>query len=322
MKKLINAAIIIFIYISAFGQARPGAYLWTVKVNVVDENGIPVLNANTVVGYSSSQLGQLNQPSRSAGATIAGLTDTNGFFMASHTDWSPAVAVQVKKEGYYLTYFHHEVYMPGQFDDQKVAASRMFDQKIVLKKIHSPIAMYAKRITHQPPRNHTPMGYDLMVGDWVSPYGKGTNSDMIFQRDFSKKSLQDYDYKLTVTFPKAADGILEFPVTYKNGEGSALRSPYEAPTDGYQSGIVRLNISHPGHKLINDSDENRVYIFRVRTVVDADGNTLSAYYGKIYGDFMDFSYYLNPTSNDRNLEFDVHENLIKKLKFDESVRNP
>ncbi len=286
------------------------------------QNGTPVLNANTAVGYSPSQPSQLNQPFHSADATITGLTDTNGFFMASHTDWSAAVAIQVKKDGYYSTYLYHELYMPGQFDDQKVAASRRFTQNIVLKKIHNPIAMYAKRINHQPPMNHVSMGYDVMVGDWVSPYGKGISSDIMFQRDFSKRSLRDYDYKLTVSFPRPADGIQESPIAYKNGEGSALRSPYEAPADGYQSEIVRLNISHPGHKLIYDSDENRVYLFRVRTVVDNSGNILSSYYGKIYGDFMHFSYYLNPTSNDRNLEFDVNKNLIKNLKLDEEVKTP
>jgi len=32
-----------------------------------------------------------------------------------------------------------------------------------------------------------------------------------------------------------------------------------------------------------------------RTVVDNDGKIVRANYGKIYGDFMNFSYYLNPS---------------------------
>ena len=52
------------------------------------------------------------------------------------------------------------------------------------------------------------------------------------------------------------------------------------------------------------------YFFRVRTVLDEHGNVKSALYGKIYGDFMQFTYYLNPTPNDHNIEFDPPRNLL------------
>ena len=49
---------------------------------------------------------------------------------------------------------------------------------------------------------------------------------------------------------------------------------------------------------------------------DDNGNVKSAYYGKIYGDFnmqdidgVEFLYYLNPILNDRNLEWDMKNNL-------------
>ena len=67
---------------------------------------------------------------------------------------------------------------------------------------------------------------------------------------------------------------------------------------------------------------NLNYYFRVRTKVDDGGNIVSAYYGKIYGDFMQFSYYLNPTPNSRNVEFDPKRNLMTHLKFDEGVSAP
>ncbi len=37
---------------------------------------------------------------------------------------------------------------------------------------------------------------------------------------------------------------------------------------------------------------------------------------------MRFSYYLNPTPNDRNLEFDPEQNLFKKLTILEEVWDP
>jgi len=59
----------------------------------------------------------------------------------------------------------------------------------------------------------------------------------------------------------------------------------------------------------------------VRTVLDEKGNILSALYGKIHGDItvsgtlretskIIFTYYLNPTPNDRNIEFDPNKNLF------------
>jgi hypothetical protein len=278
---------------------------WKVTLKVVDETGSSVINANAVVDYQSND-------------QFSGLTDTNGIFVASHKDKSYALAFDVKKDGYYSVWQRYEMGWAYQYNEAKWNPTI----EIVLKRIITPIPMYAKRIDAEPPTNGKPVGYDLMVGDWVAPYGKGVNPDILFTREYSRKSLQDYDYKLTVSFPKAGDGIQEFSVPYKNMEGSALRSPHEAPTNGYQPQIVRLNISHPGQKLIFDYDENRVYFFRVRTVLDENGNVKSALYGKIYGDFMQFSFYLNPTPNSRNVEFDPKRNLMKNLKPLEGVEAP
>jgi hypothetical protein len=76
------------------------------------------------------------------------------------------------------------------------------------------------------------------------------------------------------------------------------------------------------------------YFIRVRTVLGENGNVKSALYGKIRGDFrfyagtkapqagMGFDYYLNPTPNDRNLEFDPKRNLMTNLKPLEGVEAP
>jgi hypothetical protein len=63
-------------------------------------------------------------------------------------------------------------------------------------------------------------------------------------------------------------------------------------------------------------------LFRVRTKLDKNGNIVNAHSGKIYGDFMQFSYYLNPKPNDRNIEFDPKHNLMTNLGFGEGVSQP
>ena len=71
----------------------------------------------------------------------------------------------------------------------------------------------------------------------------------------------------------------------------------------------------------DSKDPNRCYTFRIRSRRNEKGELVEAYYGKIYGDFefegddkkgligVKFLYYLNPTSLDRNLEWDMKNNL-------------
>jgi hypothetical protein len=67
--------------------------------------------------------------------------------------------------------------------------------------------------------------------------------------------------------------------------------------------------------------ESNCYQFRIRSKYDEKGDLKEAYYGKIYGDFeiegddkkgltrISFLYYLNPNPLDRNLEWDMKNNL-------------
>ena len=78
---------------------------------------------------------------------------------------------------------------------------------------------------------------------------------------------------------------------------------------GINGKLREINISHPPEKVKWDYDPMEI-TSSVSTVLDANGNVKSALYGKIYGDFMKFTYYLNPTPNSRNMEFDPKNNLL------------
>jgi hypothetical protein len=170
--------------------------------------------------------------------------------------------------------------------------------------------MYAKKYVMglKLPEYNKQIGYDLMIGDWVGPYGKGINSDILFTENHADEKS---GYTFTIGFPKEGDGLQEFTLPDRE-TGSGLRSPHEAPADGYQ----------PKDEQTQMPDPHRIYLFRVRTAKDHDGNIVSAHYGKIYGDFMQFTYYLNPTSNDRNIEFDPKQNLLGGLQSFEQVDAP
>ena len=317
VKKFFCVIFIVLALGCAFAQTIIPPHQWSVTLKVVDEGGTPVFGAHASVGYFAN-----SQP-----ASFDGLTDSNGIFSASYSAKSDLdeLGFEANKSGFYTTRIGRMLFPP--YDPVKWDIV----QTLIIKKIGKPIPMYAKWVrsepvvfkkTGRPPIafNRT-VGYDLMIGDWVAPYGNGINTDLSFTEEFHKQSANDFDYKLTVNFPKPGDGIQEFIVPEAEKE-SDLRSPHTAPADGYQAQLIHENIRHAGQPGKSDYDPNRNYFFRVRTVLDNQGNIVSAYYGKIYGDFMQFSYYLNPTPNDRNIEFAPRQSLIGGLKSFEQVIAP
>jgi hypothetical protein len=275
---------------------------WNATIKVVGEDRLPISGANVVVGYFLPPYAFSDDPKYSD--RITGMTDTNGTFFATHNDRTAEIGFSVNKEEYYETRSVRTLRDPGDSaDDRDISIT------LTLKKVGKPTAMYAKRIRKNPPILNQPVGYDLMVGDWVGPYGKGVNTDMIFQADDYRKSGTDYKHNITISFPKKGDGI-QICTIPDSEKGSGLRSPHEAPLDSYQPELNKERSAHPGQPARNDDDPNQIYLFRVRTRIDDGGNIVSAHYGKIYGDFMQFTYYLNPTPNDRNIEFDPKQNLL------------
>ena len=298
----ISRLIIAGMAINVYAQLEPPKYDWNVTLKVVDETGRPVEGVKTKVFYLLTN-------------EIAGLTDTNGIFKASHLDGSENLGFLADKKGYYsfrIMYHLGRTYKPAKWNST---------QTVVLKRIIKPIPMYAKSVNYGMPVFDKPVGYDLTMGDWVDPYGKGINTDMIFTAHREKRAVDDTDYKLIVSFPKQGDGIQEFdtPSYYLHDRGSELLSSEEAPTNRYQPNWIQTKTRRPGKPMESNWNEYRNYYFRVRTKVDDRGNIVSAHYGKIYGDFMNFAYYFNPTPSDRNVEFDPKQNLMTNLKTDEGV---
>ena len=310
MKKLIFLSLIMLAANLIFAQTTADEHKWTATVKVVDENGTPVPRATVKVGYYTNN----------TSVDIEGLTDTNGIIVTDHTTSTfnyveYTLSFGVEKEGYYGTRSKCDLGLP--YDASKWNPT----VTLVLKQIGKPVAMYARWVNENPPTLGQPIGYDLMMGDWVCDGHKGISTDIVFQKWAYRKSGADYEYKVKVTFPKNGDGLQTYTIPDLE-KGSGLRSPHEAPLDGYQPELNKERSAHPDQPAKNDDDPNRIYLFRVRTVLDNEGKVVSAHYGKIYGDFMQFRYYLNPTPNDRNVEFDPKQNLIHDLQPLEQVSAP
>jgi hypothetical protein len=286
----------------------PGAPQWQATFHVVDEAGMPVTNATVYAGYYIPP-----PPNRSeAGARKTGLTDASGIvILAAHS--GPAIACGVTKSGYYATTgigydFDARNHTNGQWHPWNPEIT------IQLKKIGTPIPMYAKIEETKIPKQQEPIGYDLISGDWVSPYGHGKTADMFFTLHREIVNDHEYDAELKLTFPNAGDGISVAPA--EPNTGSTFRTARTAPATDYQP----QRVWHYSGSL--QPEPVFGYFFRVRTVLDENGNIKSALYGKIRGDFrfyvgtrapqagMGFDYYVNPTPNDLNVEFDPKRNLL------------
>jgi hypothetical protein len=308
MKTPILLACVTLLTLTACGQTN-GGYEWKAKIKVVNEDGVPFPGTLVRIGYYTNSV--------STGSDV--FTDTNGISIFSHTARSENadISFSVSKEGYYPIWQSADLqspYAPAKWDMEKT---------LVLKKIGKPIAMYAKKYVMglKLPEYGKAIAYDLEIGDWVGPYGKGIKKDIIFQKDYFDKGVGGYYSKVTVSFPKDGDGMQVYTIPDLE-IGSGLRSPHEAPQDGYQPYATREVSAILGQPSKNEHDPNRIYLFRVRTVKDHEGNIVSAHYGKIYGDFMQFSYYLNPTPNSRNIEFDPKQNLLGGIQSFEQVTTP
>jgi hypothetical protein len=299
------------IALAAAAMAAPPYPEGRVTIKVVNDNSEPVEAADVAVGFAIMSKTHFGNEE----IEIRGSTNGEGKFTASARADSN-LGFTVRKAGYYDS--------TGKYDFKATVADKWqpWDPTVIvtLKKVGAPTAMYAKKVDLALPAFDVPVGFDLLIGDWVSPYGQGTVLDLVCTAHLQQRNKRDYDYELVVSFSNPRDGIQSFdvPPFY----GSQMKSPRSAPLEGYLPQWKQLRKRSPGTAEVSNSSESRNYLFRVRTVVDQKGDVVSALYGKIYGDFLRFTYYINPTSNDRNIEFDSKKNLFPILKDSERPTAP
>jgi hypothetical protein len=297
-----------------------------VTLKIVDDEGVPMVDYPVNAGFYG-------------GENFNGRTDTNGFFsfegkaVINEANWV------LQKEGYY--YSHGTYVLGGAVKDAKL---QPWDPVVttVVRRIINPIPMYAKTVETKIPATNVPYGFDLQVGDWVRPTGNGGISDLVFKIEGYWTNFRENDSSLTVSFARPNDGLKSFDYEIIRGKpaGSAFILPRIAPESGYGKEWKWERARKNGDatqrdQILDDLKDGRSYVFRSRSETNEIGTVTNALYGKIRGNFefigastkkggswLKFTYYLNPTPNDRNLEFDPKRNLFKKLGEFEEVSDP
>jgi hypothetical protein len=317
-----------------FAQAQNVAdvrHPFQMTFQVVDDASQPI--ADVKVGVSTFHHWEPGEGfGRDISQQFSGVTNKDGLVTVRGESLRALVRFgAMLKEGYYAGedgMLRFKEVKDGRWEPWNTSA------KIVMKRVIAPTPMYARQIGAgvplEVPAVNRPYGFDLMAADWVSPHGKGKVSDLIFTlKEIVKFSSSDqpFDYVLAVTFPKRGDGIqsvLEAP------HSSGFRLPRYAPENGYEPEMSKRMARVAGQAaMINETREDQNYFFRVRTILDEQGRVKSALYGKISGDIafgvnrvLRFTYYLNPTSLDRNMEFDPQRNLFEGVPSLEQVKAP
>jgi hypothetical protein len=299
-----------------------------IEGHVLDESGEAITNTSIRGGFTV--LKTTNPFDGQDDVGFVATTDSNGVFTVIGSTLGRC-GFSVSKDGYYRGF-------AGADLDKHEGMAKWLPWptviKLKLRKIESPIAMYARQLWLKPlPALDAPVGYDLQIGDWVSPHGKGQVNDLLFTLHKKYQNRYDYEWDMKIQTPGDGNGLHPMSPADESRQ-SELRFPKTAPTNGYeisqlqfaQSAGAKAGVPKKFTTVTNS-------FFRIRTELDEQKQIKRAYYGKLIGPIivdvhetktaqLRFTYYLNPTSMDRNMEFDPKKNLFKDLQGMEKVSKP
>lgn len=271
------------------------------------------------------------------GATLDGVevkTDENGEVEISART-SDLIQLEAHCDGFYSS--------TKQYGFTHVAQGKWQPENplllVKLSKIGNRIPVYSRQIFSFELPDWT-VGYDFLKGDFVAPYGSGTITDCQVSivvdevGDMQKKTPESYRLtRLLFEFPGKFNGVEFMDKAEINLESEFKQLRYAHP-EGYMTNQVfrqRESRIIPASRATNwislwDTTETffpqeECVFFRVRSECNPDGSFKSAFYGKLrIPDFNGFThgrkemfgfyYWLNPTRNDRNMEFDESKNLF------------
>ena len=291
----------------------------TVKLMVTDEAGAPVVDAAIRIVFHGIQ--------REKTTDVYLNTNDKGMLIAK--GWS---------KGEFLSHVEVSSREPDYYNSRLIAGSgteNKFDLQLVLRKKGKPIAMFARQISMELPELRKEIGFDFEKADWVKPYGIGRKTDCTFIGDKVYEDRDNYETTVLMSYPGPKAGmVLDSATQNKKLKMSVFHGSRQSPDSDYKH--THKFIHKKANKSRKGSTQEASYIFRSRVLLDASGKIKSCHYGKLAGAIdvakgsgvpsvkpkVSFTYYFNPTPNDRNLEFDPDKNLFGELEWDEVVRAP
>ncbi len=327
-KKVFLSVVIVVTLTALADTAKIGAV-------VLDEENIPISGV-VVSGGFENRTDRARSKDKFANVFEEDLTDRQGWccFRGKTNTGKAGCGIKKVPDGYYPT----RMFGGYAFTNKNFLGTWQPDNLVVtlkLQRVVNPIPLYAKMVGRLMggfysrdlfSKGTNTVSYDFMSGDWLPPAGTGVVSDVVFKRlpresfgivEFpSGTKGETYRDHMVATFTGEGNGLVEERVQW--GLGLKIRT---AQKEGFKSEWRCWNGCDRQANTDTNFDKNRCFSFRIRTKRNEKGEIVEAYYGKIYGDLAfgwgmaedgvthipvaepRFSYYLNPTSLDRNLEW-------------------
>jgi hypothetical protein len=267
-----------------------------ITLRVVDSDGHPVQGAELFGGFWNYDR---NDP------PATGLTDENGEIHLEH-NCAGDLNFSIKKDGYYKSVFRYWFFKNGYNcvkDGRWIPWNPTVE--VFLKEKKKPTDMISKTFDRPIPAQGSPIGVDLRIGDWVSPFGKGVHSDVQLQYQRSQNNdtgkIRD---EFSILFTNVSDGAY----MARKDIYSTFKSPYVADDEAEYLKEYHYMVEGKSRKQMG-ADE--LMVFRSRSILNANGSFNNAHYGVIYGDIqfalgrnrsVRFFYMFNPSPNDRTIE--------------------
>ncbi len=304
--------IILILIILVMSPSFSFAILPTAKITfkVIDTNGEPVSGARIHVYFPVPKYSEPGLTTK----TEIGKTNKNGLFATSKSSIG-RVAASVSKEGYYESGGGLEFKTSENYFVFKRWIPWNPTIELVLREKINPVKMYSKHLQHKKfPVQNQEVGYDLVKGDWVPPYGKGEQGDFIFIFSHRYTTNEDWDSKYELKFSNKEDGLQIYE--FSPDINSVFKWPYLAPEKGYnikqlkKYSIFLADDDYSTKTVRTNIKKNINYIFRVRTKTNGKGEVIGGLYGimpsdmYVKGELYNFEYKLNPIN--RSLEYEVN----------------
>ena len=301
------------------------------QVTVTDSDGNPISNAVVHVGFSTSHVifGGGHTSSKKGGHAEA-KTDTNGIAVVWFNCTSSVFGWHVEADGYYRSesYRGHfkgeDVIIPPAFGYVILHEHEKEGKTTIWRKIN-PQPMYSYCLSeawgnavNKVPVKNGRYGFDLRLGSWLPPLGKGEVADFYYVRNIGEEPLEDgsvawleFDSGCGAYFGKQT-GSKVFPSTYGANTNAVFRNRLPFMFVKKDSTDKRID-----WRDIATGDEYMV--LRTRVKLDPDGKVIEANYSKILAPFR-FGYAVespcvvfNHRVNDPNLESDCRRNMLKQF---------
>ena len=330
--RVILFIVFFFSSLSAFCQHTPR--LWDFTVIVSDKTSKRLQDVGYIITYYENKDGKWSKQ------RLEGVTDASGSFSFKKKSLH-MLSVSLRKDGYFSAGMRPELSQLVIEDGRWLPEGALFEVKMVEKEGERPLMAKQMDPAAQQtliPHENEPIGYDLMKGDWVEPFGKGKINDLVFQAR-KTESAQGPLYAF-VEYHVMAEGKGNGLIQVYNPKKGLVKNTLKlklgttAPDKGYKSKFEFVHAMGKGaekyEKEPKDTawdgktlrDQADGYWVRIRSEVDPKtGEIISAHYGKIVSPFRIFStrdgklevrfdYQISPDPNNRSVVWDRETTLI------------